>query len=98
MLFRQTTFVHTIGTGLGVGDVRMGLGTTVAIVLVGGSAWLIIGAIGVEETLTPSMATMYWTSVVVGRLSFGITTLILGLVDVVVVVVDHDHLECVCWS
>ena len=46
---------------------HVALSTTVVVVAVGRGAWLIIGSIGVEETLTPGMATMHWTSVFVGR-------------------------------
>ena len=44
----------------------MALRTTV-VVAIGRSTRLIIGSVGIEEALTPSVATVDWTSVVVGH-------------------------------
>ena len=67
-------------------------GTKFRCIEVGGNG--LVEALGTGMALTPCMATMNWTSVVVGRLSLGIATLILGLVNVVVVGV----LTTTIWS
>ena len=67
----------------GVRSVRVALITTIVVVVVvaGRGARLVIGSVGIEETLTPSMATVDWTSVVISH--FDVLPLIVGLVGLV---------------
>ena len=59
-------------------SVRVARSTTVVVIVaVGRGAWLVIGSVGIEETLTPVMATVQWTSVVVSH--FDVLFVIVGL-------------------